>query len=58
MYNTEQQPKLRRVQAIHGESTFVLVVPKDFIAELNIAKGDYVKCRISNNQLIIEKAEI
>jgi hypothetical protein len=52
------QIELRKVQAIHGDSTFVLVLPKDFVSVLNIAKGDYVKCKILNNQLIVEKMEM
>jgi len=59
-YNQDQtnQIEIRKVQAIHGNSTFTLVLPKDFVSILNISKGDYVKCRISNNQLVIEKAEV
>ena len=58
-YNQNQidQTEIRKVQAIHGNSTFTIVLPKDFVSFLNISKGDYVKCRISNHQLIIEKAE-
>lgn len=44
--NTEK-PEVRKIQAIHGETTFVLVIPKDFAERLKIAKGDYVKCTIS-----------
>jgi hypothetical protein len=50
--------ELRKVQTIHGERSFVLCLPKDFIDDLNIAKGDYVKCRIHNHELIVEKAEV
>jgi antitoxin component of MazEF toxin-antitoxin module len=49
---------MRKLQGIHGNSTFTIVLPKDFISILNLSKGDYVKCRISNNQLVIEKADI
>jgi antitoxin component of MazEF toxin-antitoxin module len=52
------QTEIRKVQAIHGNSTFILVLPKDFVSALNISKGDYVKCSISNNRLLIEKAEV
>ena len=55
--NQINQTEIRKVQAIHGNSTFTIVLPKDFVSFLNISKGDYVKCRILNNQLIIEKAE-
>ena len=51
-------PKIRTMQAIHGERTFVLCIPKDFISELKIAKGDYVKCWVVSNRLIVEKASI
>lgn len=47
----------RKVQAIHGNSTFVLVLPKDFVSVLEIAKGDYVKCSISDNRIIVERIE-
>jgi len=56
--NDTNQIELRKVQAIHGNGTFVLVLPKSFISVLSISKGDYVKCKISNNQLIVEKMEI
>ena len=58
IYNQEQtnRTEIRRVQAIHGNSTFTLVLPKDFVSILNLSKGDYVICRIINKQLVIEKA--
>lgn len=49
--------EFRKIQAIHGNSTLILVLPKDFAIALSIAKGDYVKCRVRDNELIIEKAE-
>ena len=52
------QVEFRKVQAIHGNSTLVLVLPKDLAVALNITKGDYVKCKVRSNQLIIEKAEV
>lgn len=55
--NQINQTEIRKVQAIHGNSTFTIVLPKYFVSFLNISKGDYVKCRILNHQLIIEKAE-
>lgn len=56
--NNTSQTEIRKVQTIHGNSTFILVLPKDFVSTLNITKGDYVKCKILNNQLVIEKAEL
>ena len=56
--NKDNKTELRKLQGIHGNTTFTLVFPKDFVSILNLSKGDYLKCRISNNQLIIEKAEV
>ena len=36
--NTEK-PEVRKIQAIHGETTFVLVIPKDFAERLKIYQG-------------------
>jgi len=36
--NQNNQTELRKVQAIHGSSTFILVLPKDFVSALNIIK--------------------
>jgi hypothetical protein len=52
---SRNKTEYRKVQAIHGNSTFVLVLPKDFVSVLDIAKGDYVKCSISDNKMIVEK---
>lgn len=52
----EKPSKILKMQAIHGERTFVMCIPKDFIQELKISKGDYMKCWIKNTQLIVEKA--
>ena len=56
--NQSNQTEIRKLQGIHGNSTYTIVLPKDFISILNLSKGDYLKCRISNHQLIIEKAEV
>ena len=56
--HNNNQIELRKVQTIHGNSTFILVLPKDFISVLNIEKGDYVKCRICDNRLLVEKIEV
>lgn len=55
--NHSSQTEIRKLQGIHGSSTYTIVLPKEFISILNLAKGDYLKCRVSNPQLIIEKAE-
>lgn len=52
------KPEVRKIQAIHGNTTFVLVVPRNFIAKLKIDKGDYVKCTIVDDTLLVKKAEV
>jgi hypothetical protein len=54
----KNQIEFRKIQAIHGSSTLILVLPKDFALALKIAKGDYVKCKVRENQLIVEKANV
>jgi bifunctional DNA-binding transcriptional regulator/antitoxin component of YhaV-PrlF toxin-antitoxin module len=53
-YNIE----VRRVQALHGERSFTLVFPKEFAVELGVGKGDFLKCHINNNRLIVEKVKV
>jgi hypothetical protein len=50
--------KVRRIQAIHGNSTFILVIPKEFASELRIEKGDYVRCFLENERLVVTKIEV
>ena len=52
------ETKLRRIQAIYGQRSLLLCLPIEFTHYLGIAKGDYVKCRILDNQLVVEKAEV
>ncbi|MGB7954188.1 MAG: AbrB/MazE/SpoVT family DNA-binding domain-containing protein [Candidatus Nitrosopolaris sp.] len=56
--SSSEKTEMRKIQALQGERSFVLVLPKDFATELNIGKGDYVKCNIVSNSLVIKKAEI
>jgi phosphate uptake regulator len=60
MYNTinKEKPEVRKIQAIHGETTFVLVIPKEFAERLQITKGDYVKCTIADDSLVVRKADL
>jgi hypothetical protein len=45
----------RSVRALCGERSFTLVFPKEFAIELGIEKGDFLKCIIDSNKLILEK---
>ena len=60
MYNISntEKPEVRKIQAIHGETTFVLVIPKDFVERLRFTKGDYVKCSILDDSLVVKKADL
>jgi hypothetical protein len=51
------ETKLRRIQAIYGQRSLLLCLPIEFTHYLGITKGDYVKCSINDNQLIVEKAD-
>jgi antitoxin component of MazEF toxin-antitoxin module len=56
--SSSEKIEIRKIQALHGERSFVLVLPKDFANELNIGKGDYVRCNVVSDSLVIKKAEI
>ena len=47
--------ELRRVQALQGERSFTLVFPKEFATQLGVGKGDFLKCQVDKNRLIVEK---
>jgi hypothetical protein len=51
------ETKVRRIQAIYGQRSLLLCLPIEFTHYLGINKGDYVKCSINDNQLIVEKAD-
>ena len=48
--------RYRRIQAIKGQKSCLLCIPVEFIADLKISQGDYVKCSIVDNKLVVEKA--
>ena len=47
--------EIRRIQALTGDRSLTLVFPKHFAVELGISKGDFLKCRVDNGRLIVEK---
>jgi bifunctional DNA-binding transcriptional regulator/antitoxin component of YhaV-PrlF toxin-antitoxin module len=55
--NSSYKTEVRRVQALQGERSFTLVLPKQFAIELGIGRGDFLKCHIEDNRLIVEKAD-
>jgi hypothetical protein len=50
--------EVRRVQALTGDRSFTFVLPKSFAIELGIGKGDFLKCHVENNRLVVEKMEL
>ena len=49
--------EIRRIQALTGERSLTLVFPKHFAINLGIVKGDFLKCRLEGNRLIVEKLD-
>lgn len=58
MEKLQNQIRVRKIQPIHGSSSFVLVIPKEFIADLNLSREDYVKCTLVDDSLVVRKADI
>lgn len=53
---TDQPVEYRKVQAILGDISFNVVLPKKYSLALGIKKGDFVKVSQYGKRLIIEKA--
>jgi bifunctional DNA-binding transcriptional regulator/antitoxin component of YhaV-PrlF toxin-antitoxin module len=49
--------EIRRVQGLHGERSFTIVLPKEFAVRLGIGKGDFLKCSVDGQRLVVEKVE-
>lgn len=49
--------EIRRVQGLQGERSFTLVLPKEFATRLSIGKGDFLKCSVDGQRLVVEKVE-
>ncbi len=49
---------IRKVQALQGERSLTVVLPKEFAIELGIMKGDYFKVIMEKKRLILERADI
>ena len=57
MIDNLESIEIRRVQALTGERSFTLVFPKQFAIELGVGKGDFLKCHVEGQRLIVEKVE-
>lgn len=47
--------EIRKIQALTGDRSFTFVLPKHFAIRLGIEKGDFLKCWINEDKLIVEK---
>jgi bifunctional DNA-binding transcriptional regulator/antitoxin component of YhaV-PrlF toxin-antitoxin module len=55
--NEIEDIEIRKVQALTVERSLVLVLAKQFARELNISKGDFLKCYVRAGKLILEKID-
>ena len=46
----------RKVQGLIGETSFSVILPKEYAVNLGLGKGDFVKVKHVATRLIIEKA--
>jgi hypothetical protein len=54
--STDQSFEYRKVQAILGDISFNVVLPKKYSLALGLKKGDFVKVSQHGKKLMIEKA--
>jgi hypothetical protein len=47
--------ELGRVQALRGELSFTLILPKEIAVRLGIGKRDFLKCSFDGQKLVVEK---
>ena len=55
--NTEELKtvEIRKVQALVGERSLVFVLAKSLAVQLGIRKGDYLRCFVDKDRLVLEK---
>jgi len=46
----------RKVQGLVGETSFSNILPKTYAIHLGVNKGDFMKVKLENNRIILEKA--
>jgi antidote-toxin recognition MazE-like antitoxin len=54
----KKEIEIRRAQALTGDRSLTVVLPKQFANQLRIGKGDFLKCHVENDRLILEKAVV
>jgi AbrB family looped-hinge helix DNA binding protein len=48
----------KKFQGLVGETSFSIVLPKDYAVNLGIRKGDLVNVRQEDGRIILEKLEL
>jgi bifunctional DNA-binding transcriptional regulator/antitoxin component of YhaV-PrlF toxin-antitoxin module len=52
---TKEKPKYQAI-GLAGNTSYTLVVPKDFATAIGLEKGDFVRVTQDDKRLIVEKA--
>lgn len=55
MSKISENDEVRRVQALTGLRSLTIVLPKQFAISLGIGKGDFLKCSLDGNRIVVEK---
>jgi len=55
---TKENLDVRKVQALQGERTLTILLPKEFAVSLQIRKGDFLKVSVEGRRLILERADV
>jgi bifunctional DNA-binding transcriptional regulator/antitoxin component of YhaV-PrlF toxin-antitoxin module len=50
--------EIRRVQALQGERSLTIILPKAYASHLGIGKGDFLKITVEGTRLIMERTTI
>jgi hypothetical protein len=58
MAEDDERIEIRRVQALTGERSLTLVLPKAFAIRLGIGKGALLKCYTQGDCMIVQKADL
>lgn len=51
---TSQSYQYRKVQGLIGDTSFSIILPKQYAINLGIGKGDFVKVREDDGKIVIE----
>jgi bifunctional DNA-binding transcriptional regulator/antitoxin component of YhaV-PrlF toxin-antitoxin module len=46
----------RKIQGLVGESSFSIILPKEYALNIGICRGDFVKVHQEGKKIVIEKA--